>query len=455
MSPEGSFGLLHPNVTPDAVNPAAFEVQETADERGRDREVLEMIPKGRGQAAPRQAEHVSAEGFPIDCPREKWSKYKGILVRRLRFGRLLTIRSSTIEIEAHSLSCVAEKSELELFCRSQGPKWEENMKHHLKAALAAAVIVAAPVLAQAETVIRVTLQLPETHSLGQNWNAFKEIVEEKSGGELTVQLFPSAQLFKDKEVPGAVGSGAVEAGSAFLGRFTGAVPAVDVVNLPFFFRDEAHLRAAVATGSPMRNVLDAAVLKETGAKVLWWQAFGRNVYLSNGSAIRTPADLSNQKVRTYGKVLGWTVEALGGAPTLMSGSKQFLAYQQGAVDVGMTGASAVKSRKLFEVMDHMTLSYDSAIEFVAVMNNDFFEGLSPEHQQIVSEAAATVEQQLRDAIYAEEDAIVEEMRGQMTVVELTDEERQQWVDATSSVAQRFVDDAGETAAEVISAVSGM
>ena len=329
------------------------------------------------------------------------------------------------------------------------------MRSMLKAALAATMIMAAPMVAQAETIIRVTLQLPETHSLGQNWNAFKDIIEEKSGGELTVQLFPSAQLFKDKEVPGAVGSGAVEAGSAFLGRFTGSVPAVDVVNLPFFFRDEAHLRAAVATGSPMRNVLDAAVLEETGAKVLWWQAFGRNVYLSNGSAIRTPADLNNQKVRTYGKVLGWTVEALGGAPTLMSGSKQFLAYQQGAVDVGMTGASAVKSRKLHEVMDHMTLSYDSAIEFVAVMNNDFFENLSSEHQQIILNAALEVEQQLRNAIYAQEDAIVDEMRDLMTVVELSDEERQQWVDATSSVAQRFVDDAGDTAAKVISAVSGM
>ena len=233
------------------------------------------------------------------------------------------------------------------------------------------------------------------------------------------------------------------------------MPAVDVVNLPFLFRDEAHLRGAVATGSPMRNVLDAAVLKETGAKVLWWQAFGRNVYLSNGSAIRTPANLENQKVRTYGKVLGWTVEALGGAPTLMSGSKQFLAYQQGAVDVGMTGASAVKSRKLHEVMDHMTLSYDSAIEFVAVMNNDFFESLSSDHQKIILDAAATVEQQLRDAIYAEEDAIVDEMRGLMTVVELTGAERQLWVDATRSVAQRFIDDAGPTAAEVVSAVSGM
>ena len=329
------------------------------------------------------------------------------------------------------------------------------MRKLLNAALAAILLMGAPLVAHADTTIRVTLQLPETHSLGQNWMAFKNIIEDKSGGELTVQLFPSAQLYKDKEVPEAVGTGAVEAGSAFLGRFTGAVPAVDVVNLPFLFRDEAHLRGAVATGSPMRNVLDAAVLKETGAKVLWWQAFGRNVYLSNGSAIRTPANLENQKVRTYGKVLGWTVEALGGAPTLMSGSKQFLAYQQGAVDVGMTGASAVKSRKLHEVMDHMTLSYDSAIEFVAVMNNDFFESLSSDHQKIILDAAATVEQQLRDAIYAEEDAIVDEMRGLMTVVELTGAERQLWVDATRSVAQRFIDDAGPTAAEVVSAVSGM
>ena len=328
------------------------------------------------------------------------------------------------------------------------------MRKTIQAAVAAMLIAAAPLVAQAETSIRVTLQLPETHFVGKNWYDFQKIIEEKSGGELTMQLFPSAQLFKDKEVPEAVGSGAVEAGSAFLGRFTGAVPAVDVVNLPFFFKDEAQLRAAVATGSPMREILDNAILKETGAKVLWWQAFGRNVYLSNGEAVRTPADMENKKVRTYGKVLGWTVEALGGAPTLMSGSKQFLAYQQGAVDVGMTGASAVESRKLYEVMDHMTLSFDSAIEFVAIINNDFFNSLSPEHQQIILEASAEVEQKLRDAIYSEEAESVAALRSQMTVVDLTDEERRQWVEATKSVVQRFVDEAGETAAAVVATVSG-
>lgn len=329
------------------------------------------------------------------------------------------------------------------------------MKRLIIGAVSAAAIVLTSAAAMAQTTIRVTLQLPETHSLGQNWNAFKEIVEEKSGGELELLLFPAAQLYKDKQVPEAVGSGAIEAGSTFLGRFAGAVPAVDVINLPFFFRDEAHLRAAAANGSPMRNILDAAVLKETGAKVLWWQAFGRNIYLSRGTPLRVPGDIAGKKVRTYGKVLGWTIEALGGAPTLMSGSKQFLAYQQGAVDVGMTGTSAVESRKLYEVIDHMTLSYDSAIEFVAVINNDFFESLSAEHQKIILDAAAVVEQQLRDQVYSSEDSIVGELRSKMTVIDLTDAERAQWREATKGVIDQFIAAGGETAKAVVAAGAGL
>jgi C4-dicarboxylate-binding protein DctP len=329
------------------------------------------------------------------------------------------------------------------------------MKSLVKTMLAGALLLGTSFVAQAETTIKVTLQLPATHSLGKNWLAFKEIIEKESGGDLKLQLFPSAQLYKDKQVPEAVGSGAIEAGTSFLGRFAGSVPAVEIVNLPFFFRDEAHLRAAVATGSPMRTLLDAAVVKETGAKVLWWQAFGRNIYLNKGAPIRTPADIKGKKVRTYGKVLGWTVEALGGAPTLMSGSKQFLAYQQGAVDVGMTGASAVKSRKLYEVMDNMTLSYDFAIEFVAIINNDFFNSLSKKNQDIITKAAAVVEQQLRDEVYSGEAAMVKEVADKINVITLTAEERAQWIEATKSVAEKFAAERGDLAVKAIAAAKGM
>ena len=325
------------------------------------------------------------------------------------------------------------------------------MKKRIAGWICACALVLAGAPAQAETIIRVTLQLPESHSLGQNWNRFKDIIERESNGELTLQLFPSAQLYKDNQVPEAVGSGAIEAGSAFLGRFAGSVPAVDVVALPFFFRDEAALRLSISSGSPMRQLLDAAILEETGARVLWWQAFGRNVYLSREEALREPGDIKGKKVRTYGKVQGWTVEALGGAPTLMSGSKQFLAYQQGAVDVGMTGASAVKSRKLFEVMPFMTLTFDSVIEFVAVINNDFFESLTPENQQLVLDAASIVEEELRDEIYAQEAQSVEELKSQMTVVDLSDEQRDKWRAATASVIDRFVAEVGPQGEAVVKA----
>lgn len=312
--------------------------------------------------------------------------------------------------------------------------------------------LAVPAWAEKVTTIRVTLQLPAKHSIGANWEAFKKIVEAESKGELELQIFAGAQLYKDKETPQAVGSGAVDAGSVFLGRFAGSVPAVEVINVPFLFEDEAALRSAVTSGSDMRTAIDAEVLKETGARVLWWQAFGRNIYLSNDNPIRTPADFKGKKVRTYGKILGWTVESLGGAPTIMSGSKQFLAYQQGAVDVGMTGVSAVKTRKLYEVMNTMTLSFDSAIEFVAIMNGAFFDSLSKENQDIITSAAQTVEKQLRDQIYAQEVEDVKLLRTKMNVIDLTDAERAQWRDATKGVGDKFASERGPLAAKIIEMV---
>jgi len=316
------------------------------------------------------------------------------------------------------------------------------------AAGAAAAIALSAGTASSQTV-RVTLQLPETHPLGVNLNAWKSCLESRSS-DLKVQIFPSAQLYTDKQVPEAVGSGAIEMGTASLTRFAGTVPAVDAVYVPFLLDTEEKVRKATAPGSKMREILDGAVLKETNARILWWQAFGRTVYLSK-DPIRVPADIKDKKVRTFGKLLGWTVEALGGAPTLMSGSKQFLAYQQGAVDAGITGLTGAKSRKLYEVMPNTTLTFDSDIEFVAVMNEDFYQSLSPATREIVDSCGRQVETELRDQILNIEKEALAYLRTKMNVIELTDAERAKWRDATTSVIDRFVDNGGDVAAQVIKA----
>ena len=192
----------------------------------------------------------------------------------------------------------------------------------------------------ADVTMKISIQLPMKSHLGQNLLLFKNDVEAKSNGEIEVQIYDSAQLYKDKEVPAAVGSGSIEAGVASLTRYVGDIPAVDIFYQPFLLNSEEKVRKAVAKGSSVRGPIDKAI-EGTGSTVLWWQAYGSAVMLSKGSPIRNPSDMKGKKVRVFGKTLGAFVKAAGGAPTLISGSEQYLAYQRGTVDVGMTGVSGV------------------------------------------------------------------------------------------------------------------
>lgn len=72
-------------------------------------------------------------------------------------------------------------------------------------ASAALLAVSTMALQAADTTMRISLQLPLKSHLGQNLLMFKEEVESKSGGDIAVEIYDSAQLYKDKEVPQAVG----------------------------------------------------------------------------------------------------------------------------------------------------------------------------------------------------------------------------------------------------------
>ena len=248
----------------------------------------------------------------------------------------------------------------------------------------------------AKKLLRVTIQLPLKSVLGQNLMLFKNEVEKATGGTLEIQIFDSAQLFDDKNVPGAVGNGQIDMGVASLARYVGDVPAVDVFYIPFLFGSDAKLRAAVAPGSTVRGPLDAAIAK-TGARVLWWQAYGGTVLLTKGGQpVKTPADLKGKKVRVFSKLMGTWVTANGGTPVNVAGGEQYFAYQRGTVDIGMTGPDTIKSRKLWEVMDTVTVANAASIEFVVVINEKVFQSLSDDERKIILTASTNAEMKLRN-----------------------------------------------------------
>lgn len=323
-----------------------------------------------------------------------------------------------------------------------------------KLALAAALMAAvgfSGTAQAADLTLRISLQLPMKSHLGQNLLMFKNEVEEKSNGDIEVQIYDSAQLYKDKEVPAAVGSGAIEMGVASLTRYVGDVPAVDLFFQPFLLDTEEKVRKAVSPDSPVRAPLDAAIA-ETGSTVLWWQAYGGSIMLSNGGPIKGPDGLTGKKVRVFSKTQGDFISAAGGAPTLISGSEQYIAYQRGTVDVGMTGMSGVRSRQLWEVMDTVTATNDADIEFIVVVNTDFWNGLTDAQRDIISTASINAENDVRDRMsMIEAEAYDEAKANGMTIYTPTAEEIAAWREAAKPVYEAFLANTGDLGKQVFEA----
>ncbi len=320
----------------------------------------------------------------------------------------------------------------------------------LVAAMFCFAIGASP--ADAKKALRLTIQLPLKSVLGQNLLYFKDEVEKGTKGEIEVQIYDSAQLYDDKDVPKAVGSGQIDLGVVSLARYAGDVPAVDVFSVPFLFESDARLRAAVAPGSPVRGPLDEAIAK-TGARVLWWQAYGGTVLLTKGGQpIKSPSDIKGKKVRMISKLSGTWVAANGGTPVNVGGGEQYFAYQRGTVDVGMTGPDTIKSRKIWEVMDTVTVANVANIEFVVVINEKVFRGLSDAERTILTTAATHAEAKLRNEFtQIERDALEAGRQNKMSFYVPNTTEMQAFRESAQSVRDEFLKGSGDLGKRVYEA----
>jgi len=174
--------------------------------------------------------------------------------------------------------------------------------------------------------------------------------------------------------------------------------------------------------------------------------------LSNGGPLKTPADLEGKKVRVFGKTLGDFTEATGGAPTMISGSEQYLAYQRGTVDIGMTGVSGVKSRKLWEVMDTITVTNHADIEFIVVVNTDFWNGLTDKQRALIEAAATKAENDVRDRMSSiEAEAYGAAKENGMQIYTPTAEELAEWRKASQPVYDAFKAKTGALGEEMLKA----
>jgi C4-dicarboxylate-binding protein DctP len=320
--------------------------------------------------------------------------------------------------------------------------------------LVAMLIAAAPARTDPADpiLLRVSLQDSISNPLNQSLVEFKKEVEARTKGAVTINIFDNSQFYNDYQVPNAVGSGAIEMGLAPLGQYAGDVPAAGVFLQPFLFNFDEIIRAAAQPGSEIRTIIDNEILSQTGARVLWWQRYGSPVLLSKNEPMLDPNTMANQNIRAYDDLTADIIKLCGGTPHVIADSKQAEAFNSKLVDANLTNISSVKEQELWRETRFITRTRLSEILYAVIINEDIWQTLTKEQQQILVDVSGKVEKRIWDHFTRiEADAYGFASQKGMKIADLTPNDLVAWRVCSSSILESYMTKAGEMGDQLMAA----
>ncbi len=317
-------------------------------------------------------------------------------------------------------------------------------------------IVAALILAlahagshAAERTLRLTLQQSVTDPVAQSAVKFKAAVGSKAGTGLKIEIFDGGKLYPDYQVPSAVGGGTIEMGLTPLAQFAQFIPVTGVFMQPFLFNFASIVQAASQRGGAIRKIIDGPILRETGARVLWWQPAGWNVIFSKKSAVN-PKSIVSENVRVFDDVSSEFVTLCGGVPQVISESKQSEALDLNLVNATVTSAAALRPFELWRRTHFLSDIRHSANILIAVINEDVWNTLSEAERTILSSAAEAVEAQAwREFQQTETETYRLAKANSMVIEEPASDDLLEWRMCSSPILENFMRRAGEPGRQLL------
>ncbi|MFK8083788.1 MAG: DctP family TRAP transporter solute-binding subunit [Granulosicoccus sp.] len=267
-----------------------------------------------------------------------------------------------------------------------------NKTLSLGIALAATLSSVALTATAAEVTMRIAHLNPEdpfqSHS-GSMTAVFKSLVESASNGEIEVQLFANGQLGKDNEVIDQVSAGIVESTISSSGGVAQSYPPVGVFDIPFAFPNIGVASRVIDKESSFGQKFVADMEAKTGMKVLGLIDSGGFFAITNSKRpITSVADMEGLRIRTMTLPTHEAIiSSLGGQPTPLPWAEVYTALQTGVADGQMNPVPIIAFAKFDEVQEYLSVTNHIITPYVWFINQDFYDGLSEEHQTIVNWSA--------------------------------------------------------------------
>jgi tripartite ATP-independent transporter DctP family solute receptor len=262
---------------------------------------------------------------------------------------------------------------------------------------------------------------------------FKEIIEQKSGGKLKVNVFPAGQLGSAKDMFESMQMGSQQIALLPTARISGFNPKLQLLDLPFLFpdRETAYKIFDGPFGSELLKTLDrnkilGVAFYEDGFK-----------HFTCSKPIARPEDFKGTKFRTMeSPIIMQQFKSLGANPTPIDFGELYNALQQKVVDGQENPLVTIFNMKFYEVQKYLILSSHAYLGHVLMYSKTWFDALPKDQQKILVDTGRELAPWQRNGVVEGEAGYLKKIKEFGTqVTEFSDAEKARMREATRPVYQ--------------------
>ncbi|MFC4169814.1 TRAP transporter substrate-binding protein [Teichococcus aestuarii] len=295
------------------------------------------------------------------------------------------------------------------------------------------------------------LRFAHPHPESDSWHRaallFAQTLKERSNGALTVQVFGNGALGSDPTTISSARGGTLDIALTGNPFFTGLAPKLNVLDLPFQFRDRRHVAAVLdgPIGDKLKPELEASGLVTLG----FWDIGFRNLTNSR-RAVQNAEDVRGLKIRTTPNPAHIKAfQLLGANPLPMPFTELFTAMETRTVDGQENPTTLILNARFHEVQKHLSLTRHAYTAGILAMSKQRLEALPKAQQDLVRAVAAEVTPKQRQMNEEAEPGSIAKLKQEgMQVVEAPDRDSMAKI-----VAEAVRDDyAGRYGAELPEAI---
>jgi len=256
----------------------------------------------------------------------------------------------------------------------------------------------------AQEKIRISLDTNATHVRNKGTEAFAAELKKRLGNKFAVEIYPSAQLFRDRDIPKALRQNAVEMGIPGTWQLDGIEPNTAIQMLPMFYGVDADTVHKIMDGK-LGQFVNKRMEERLKVKILGkWMDLGFQHFYSVSKPINTYDDLKGMKIRfPGGSANAARIKGLGGVPTLIPWPDLPLALSQGVVDAVTTTHESTFTAKLWDSgLKYSFEDFQYFGQYVPMVSLDFWNKQPKDVQNALTAAwDATVGEERKNAAAAQ------------------------------------------------------